>query len=274
MAGGARAGTAPVSALGATAVEAPAPRHGAARWLHGYLQMLRFEVASQRDWLPLMLVIELLLGAGMAVMYGFYVSPMPPRSAAFVVTGTPALALVPVGFVMLPGAVARRKLTGSYDYIRSLPVPRSATIAATASVFTVLVIPGAAVSLAVASWRYGVALHVSPLIVPAVLLTSLMASSVGAAIGHGVSDPMTTSLIGNLIIFAVLLYTPMAFPPQQFPVWLVHLHQALPFYNMAIVLRGALSHGLVTDIGRSYAILVAWTVAGLALAGWVTSRRR
>jgi ABC-2 type transport system permease protein len=250
------------------------PRHGAGRWLRSYLHMLRFEVASQRDWLPLMLVIELLLGAGMAVLYGFYVAEVTPRLAAYIVTGTPAVALVPVGFVMLPGAIARRKLAGSYDFIRSLPAPRSATIAATATVFTVLVIPGAAVSLAVAAWRYGVTLHVSPLIVPAVLLTSLMAASVGAAIGHGVRDPMATSLIGNLIIFVVLLYTPVAFPPAQFPAWLVHLQQALPFYNMAIVLRGSLIAGLVTDLARSYAILGAWTLAGLAFAGWMCSRRR
>ncbi|MHB1568415.1 MAG: ABC transporter permease [Solirubrobacteraceae bacterium] len=263
-----------MSALTSTALDAGAPRHGAIRWMRSYLSMMRFEAASQRDWLGLMLIIELLLGAGMAVMYGFYVASIPPRLAAFIVTGTPALALVPVGFVMLPGAIARRKLAGNYDYVRSLPAPRSATIAATASVFTLMVIPGAAVSLGVAAWRYGVTLHISPLIVPAVLLTSLMASSVGAAIGHGIRDPTATSLIGNLIIFAVLLYTPVAFPPQQFPAWLVHLHEGLPFYNMAIVLRAALSHGLVSDVGRGYAVLAGWTLVGLAFAGWVTSRRR
>jgi len=263
-----------MSALAPTGVRVPVPRRGVARWLSGYLQMLRFEAASQRDWLPLLLVVELLIGAGMAIMYGFYVSSVPPRLAAFIVTGTPALALFPVGFVMLPTAIARRKLAGSYDYVRSLPAPRSATIAATASLYTVLVIPGAAVSLAVASWRYGVALHISPMIVPAVLLTSLTAASAGAAIGHGVTDPMVTSLIGNLIIFVVLLYTPVAFPPQQYPAWLVHLHELLPFYNMAIVLRAALSVGLVADVGRSYAILAAWTIAGLAFAGWIASRRR
>ena len=85
---------------------------------------------------------------------------------------------------------------------------------------------------------------------------------------------MVTSLIGNLIIFVVLLYTPVAFPPRQFPAWLVHVHELLPFYNMAIVLRAALSVGLVADVGRSYAILAAWTVAGLAFAGWIASRRR
>ena len=132
------------------------------------------------------------VGVSYLVLTAWALGSAPPRLAAFIVTGTPALALFPV-FVMLPTAIARRKLAGSYDYVRSLPAPRSATIAATASLHTVLVIPGAAVSLAVASWRYGVALHISPMIVPAVLLTSLTAASAGAAIGHGVSDPMITA---------------------------------------------------------------------------------
>ena len=58
------------------------------------------------------------------------------------------------------------------------------------------------------------------------------------------------------------------------PGLLVHIQEVLPLYNMAIVLRGALSTGLVTDVARAYAILGSWTVVTLILAGWVTGRRR
>ncbi len=252
---------------------AAAPRHGPARWMKAYAHMLRFELASQRQWLGFMLIMQLLLSAGMAVLYGFYLPAIPPRLAEFIVTGTPALALIPVGFVSVPQVIANQRIAGNYDFVRALPAPRSATIAATATIFTTVAIPGVIVALLLACWRYGVTLHPSPLIVPAILITSLMATSVGAAIGHGVSNPMITSLIGNLLIFVVLLFTPVVFPPEQYPQWLVHLHQALPFYNMAAVLRHALSTGLVTSVARSYAILAGWTAAGLALAGWVVSRR-
>jgi len=250
------------------------PRSGPEHWLRGYRHMLAFEVASSRQLLGFMLAIQLLLGAGMAVLYGFYLPVIPPRLGAFIATGTPALALIPVGFVSLPSVIANRKLDHSYDYVRTLPVPRSASIAATATVFTLLVLPGAAVALALASWRYGVTLQISPMIVPAVLLTSLVATSAGAAIGHGVSDPMITALLGNLIIFLALLFTPVVFPPSQYPTWLVSVHGALPFYNMAIVLRAALSVGLVTNVARAYAVLGAWALAALAFAAWVVSRRR
>lgn len=252
---------------------ASSPRHGTARWATSYRHMVRFELASQRQWLPFMLIIQILLSAGMAVLYGFYLPIIPPRLGAFIVTGTPALALIPIGFVSVPNVIVNRRIAGNYDFVRSLPVPRSTGIAATATVFTLLAIPGLVLALVLASWRYGVTLHVSPLIVPAVFLTSLMAASVGAALGHGISQPMLTNLIGNLLIFVVLLFTPVVFPPAQYPTWLVHLHEVLPFYNMAIVLRDALSTGLVTHVARSYAILIGWTAGGLALAGWVVSRR-
>lgn len=84
---------------------------------------------------------------------------------------------------------------------------------------------------------------------------------------------MAASRIAENPQFAVLLFTPVVFPPEQYPAWLVHLHEVLPFYNMAVVLRDALSTGLVANVARSYAILFGWTAASLALAGWIVSRR-
>jgi ABC-2 type transport system permease protein len=249
------------------------PRHGAARWWTSYRHMLWFELASQRQWLPFMLIIQILLSAGMAVLYGFYLPAIPPQLAAYIVTGTPALALIPIGLMSLPNVIVNRRIAGNYDFVRSLPVPRSTEVAATATVFTLLAIPGMVIAVWLASWRYGVTLHVSPLIGPAVLLTSLMATSVGAALGHGIANPMLINLVGNLLAFAVLLFTPVVFPPAQYPAWLVHLHEVLPFYNMAVVLRDALSTGLVAHVGRSYAILAGWSAAGLGVTGWIISRR-
>jgi hypothetical protein len=50
--------------------------------------------------------------------------------------------------------------------------------------------------------------------------------------------------------------------------------RALPFYNMAGVIRAGLTSGLVTDLARAYLILLAWTVAGWAMTAWVVGRRK
>ena len=48
------------------------------------------------------------------------------------------------------------------------------------------------------------------------------------------------------------------------PGWLFAVDRALPFYNMAEVIRAGLITGLVTDLASAYLILCGWTVAGWA----------
>lgn len=250
------------------------PRTGARHWLVSYRRMLHYDFASGRQWLPFVFVIQLLLSVGMAVLYGFYLPTIPHRLAVFIVTGTPALALIPLGFLFVPSMIGDQKTAGTYEFIRSLPVPRMAAVASTTTVFTLLALPGLALALALAAWRYGVHLVVSPLIVPAVLLTAVMATCVGAALGHAIRNPMITNLIGNLIMFFVLLFSPIVFPPEQFPDWLVRLQEWLPFYNMAIVLRDALSQGLTSGVGRAYTVLGLWTIASLTLTARIVTHRQ
>ncbi len=89
-----------------------------AHWLHGYLAMLRFEVSNQRLFLPVFLIVQVMLGAGMAVMYGFFLGDdMPPQAMTYVATGIPALALVPLGFLAVPVVVGQLRQKGCYDFV-------------------------------------------------------------------------------------------------------------------------------------------------------------
>ena len=64
------------------------------------------------------------------------------------------------------------------------------------------------------------------------------------------------------------------YPASHLPGWLFAIHRVLPFYNMAVVIRAGLTTGLVTGLGQSFLVLLAWTVAGVALTAWVAGRRR
>jgi ABC-2 type transport system permease protein len=128
--------------------------------------------------------------------------------------------------------------------------------------------------LVVATVLYSVQLSVSLLLVPAVLLCALMAISVGFGMALAIPNPMVVGLITNALIFVVLLFTPIVYPPSNLPDWLFTLHKALPFYNMAEVIRAALTVGLVSDLTWSFLVLAAWTLAGWAMTGWVIGRRR
>ena len=242
-------------------------------WLRGYLLMLRFDFASQRAWLPFSAVMQVLMGAGMALIYGFYVPNLPKHSILYIVTGAPTLALIPIGLVMVPMLISQQKTAGTFEFIWSLPVPRMVSAASSLTVFTLIALPGCCVTLLLAAWRYGVTLTVSPMVVLALLLTSVMAASVGTGLAHGIQSPIITNLITNALVILVLLFSPIAFPRSQFPTWLANVHEVLPFYHMGVVIRAGLSSGLATDVGLSYLVLIAWMCAGWAVTATIIGRR-
>ncbi|MFH1329128.1 MAG: ABC transporter permease [Actinomycetota bacterium] len=257
-----------------TAHSPPALRHGAVYWLAGYRGMLRFDLASAREWLAPFILVQVLMGAGMAIIYGFYLGDMPVPVATFVATGAPTLAVIPLGMALAPSLIAGRRIEGTYDFMWSLPVPRLTAALSSYTLFTVLAAPGFAAALGIAAWRYHLDLHLTAWVVPAVVLSSLMAASVGFAVGHAVANPALINVVTNLVIFVVLMFSPIAFPIENFPGWLAAAHRVLPFWHMANVIRASLTQGLVTTVGVSYLVLGAWTAGAWLLAAWAVGRRR
>ncbi len=97
----------------------------------------------------------------------------------------------------------------------------------------------------------------------------------GYTLGHAIPDPRVTNLLTNLIIFLVLLFSPIVVPIALFPDWWATVHRVLPFWHMAVVVRAGLTEGLITgSVGVSYAVVGAWTAAAWLLAAWVVGRRR
>jgi len=207
-------------------------------------------------------------------MYGFYFGEVGQDQWAFLVTGIPTLALIPIGFVMVPNAIMEHKLKDTYDYVWSLPVPRSASVVATSTIFTLLALPGTVIALVIATLSYDVDLKVSWLALSGILLTSVTATSVGYAIGHAVQEPRVISLITNVVMFAVLLFSPIVVAIDQFPDWWAAVHKILPFWHMSVVIRAGLTDGLLTSpVTVSYGALVAWAMTSWLVAAWVEGRR-
>lgn len=252
----------------------PVIRSGFSYWVESYTTMVRFELINLRTFLAIALLIQVLTGAGMAYLYGFYMGDLPAAARLFIVTGIPALALVPIGLVMVPGSIMLHKIRDTYDFIWSLPVPRMTSAAATFTVFTALALPGTLIALLVADAYYDVTLQWSWLFIPAVLLTSLMATSVGFAVAHAIPEPRYTNLLTNLVMFMAILFAPIVVPIAQFPEWWASVHRVLPFYHMAQVIRDSLSNGLVESAFSSWMVLGAWTIGAWLLVGWVVGRRK
>jgi ABC-2 type transport system permease protein len=257
----------------ASPLAASLPRGGAAHWVRSYRTLIRWHLAGLRMWLALLATIQVLAGAGFILGIGLFFRHIPATAALFVCTGVPVINLVMVGLVLGPQLVAEQKLKGSYEFIRSLPVPKTAAAAAWYTVCLLAGLPAVAVSLLLAEARYGIAFTVTPDIVPAVALTAFTGTMLGYALGHAIPNPMTTRLITQVLIFAIFGYVPILYPAAQLPGWLVAVNYWLPFGHMAVIVRAGLTTGLVTGVAAAYAIVAAWGALGVALSAWALGRR-
>jgi ABC-2 type transport system permease protein len=242
-------------------------------WVRSYYLMVVWELQSLRIVLPLALVAQIIFGAGLVIGFGYLVGDIPVTEALFLATGITVISMITLGLVLVPQVIAASKQAGVYDYMWSLPVPRTASIAASLTVNSFISVPGMALALLVAWLRYDLTFSVSVLIVPAALLTLITAASVGFAMGHAIPNPMTTSLITNVLVFVILLYSPINFPADRLPGWLATAHQGLPMMHAANVVRAGLTEGLATGVGTSFAVLGVWAAAAWILTAWVVGRR-
>jgi ABC-2 type transport system permease protein len=242
--------------------------------LRSYLLMMRWELSSLRMVLPILFVVQVLMGAGVVMGFALLFDRVPLMQARYLATGGTVVALLIIGLVAAPQMVANQKMSGTYDYLWSLPVPRLTQVLASLTVYAAVALPGMVLSLVVAELRFHLDLTVSPLVVPAALLTVLMATSVGYGLAHAIPQPMVTGLITQVLAFGILLYSPINFPPERLPGWYAAIHHYLPFQHAAVVMRDALTDGLGTNVRFSYAVLSAWTLLGWLVTWRVLGRRR
>jgi ABC-2 type transport system permease protein len=131
--------------------------------------MLKWQALSSRAILPLNLVVQLMIAAGFIIGIGFFYPEMTSETAQYLTTGAPTIILLMVGLVMLPQIVAMQRSAGSFDYIWSLPVPRLVYVAADATIWVLVSLPGVIVSLVLGASYFDFSLRISWLVVPAEL---------------------------------------------------------------------------------------------------------
>jgi ABC-2 type transport system permease protein len=246
----------------------------AQRWLHRYWRMLAWDFADFRMFVPVLGAVLVLQGAGFVYGIGLLFANMPQAAAVYLCTGVPVLNLITVGLIFEPQVVADQRIRGSYEFLQALPVPRSAAALAWYTVALLTALPAVTLSLLAGLARYHLSLAITPMIVPAVLLTCLTGVFMGLAIAHGVAAPMVANLVSVTLIFVMFGFSPIVFPASQLPGWLASVNQWLPFGSMAAIMRSALVAGYAAGVPRGYAVVAAWAAGSALVVAWAQGRRR
>jgi ABC-2 type transport system permease protein len=236
--------------------------------------MVAWDLADLRLHLPVLSCVLTLQGAGMVYGMGLLFGHMPQSAAMFVTTGAPVMNLITAGLIFEPQLVAQHRIQGSYEFLQALPVPRSATALAWYTVALMTALPAVVFTLLTGLARYHLQLAVTPMVIPAVLLTCLTGVLMGLAVAHGVSQPMAANLISVTSIFVMTGFSPVNFPAGQLPGWLASVNQWLPFGSMATITRSALAPGFASGAPRAYAVVAAWAAGSALVVAWAQGKRR
>jgi ABC-2 type transport system permease protein len=242
------------------------------RWLRSYLLLLRWSMLRLRFMLPLMLIIQTMLAVGIVIGFSFLLPEVDKNTALYLSTGAPTLGLITVGMVLAPQMIAQAKTEGTFDYNRTLPVPRSAILAADVSIWLATSLPGLALALLTAVLRFDLDLDVSPAVVPAILLVALTATAIGYAIAYAAPAALA-SMVAQLIVFIALMFSPVNFPSERLPGWLQAVHEVLPFQYMADAVRSTLTVPADGISATPFLVLTVWCVLGLAVTLRIMTRR-
>jgi ABC-2 type transport system permease protein len=239
---------------------------------HSFWLLLRWQFLRNRSLLALLVAVQIALGVGVIYGFAFLVPDVTPTVALFFATGAPTLSLILIGLTVVPQETALARSNGRFAYVAALPVPRLAPMLAEVCFWLLVQLPGSIATLALATLRFHVDLHVSLGIAPAVLLVSLTAASVGYAIAV-LLPPTATSQVSSFMGIVLLLFSPINFPLSRLPEVLQDVHRALPVTYMADLVRGGLTGQYESNRALGFTVVAAYCALGLALSARAARRR-
>ncbi|GAA1570384.1 ABC transporter permease [Leucobacter aridicollis] len=240
--------------------------------LRGTLLLLQWQVRRQAQFLPLMAVVQTALAVSTVLGYGLLIGNVDGEAALFLATGAPTITLIVIGLVMTPQAMVQARTEGSADWLRTLPLPRGAFLAADLTVWTLLALPGLILGTIVGALRYDITYHLAPWVLPVAILISLTAASIGYAFA-ALLPPMITQLVSQMLVFLLLLFSPVSFPAANLPGWLRTAHEILPIEPMANLMRAGLAGQAFDASARDLITVLAWCAAAVTAAVLALRRR-
>lgn len=241
-------------------------------WFRSYYFLLKWNLLRSRGDLPVYLLVQTMLSLGVVLGFSFLIPDASPEAALYLCTGSMTVSLITVGMVLAPQTVSYRKEAGVLDYQRSMPVPRMALMAADATVWVAIAVPGLILATIVAMARFDLSVNTSPLVVPAILLVIIGTVAVGYSIAYLVK-PVMVNLVTNSIVIVALMFAPINFPADRLPDWLATFHEWLPFQYMAQAIRETIDVPAAGISQLPFMVLSAWCIVGLGIASRTLTRR-
>lgn len=238
-----------------------------------FAQLLRTKFLMNREMLAMMVIIQASMAAGMVLGFGYFVPHIGRTQAMFITAGAATQVVITLGLVMLPQVMSQERAEGLIEYFLTLPVSREAYLLAEIAFIAIVTLPGVAFAVVLGAWHYHLDLPSDPRVVAVTLLTLFSLTGVGVAMVVLVPHPQLVNVATQLIIFWVLLFSPVMMPREQLPAALRSISSVMPTTYAADAMRATLTDLPGTHFGRAMLVLLGYCVVSL-VASAVAIRRR
>lgn len=239
---------------------------------NNFFTLLQWQLLRMKPILPLYFIVQMLLAVGIVIGFSYLIPDIDEITALYLTTGAPTVILLAVGLVFLPQGVAEMKIDGTFNYMLSLPLPRLYYVLVEALIWLILTIPGIMIALIIASIKFDLQLVYSFKSIFTFSIIGLTAIGIGYTIALWLK-PVVAELISQVLIFAILLFSPVNFPSERLPEWLSKTHDFLPLQYMAEIIRAALAPDHFTSSMTNIIIVFVWCGVCFALCYIAITRR-
>lgn len=242
-------------------------------WLRQVWVVARWRFGRASTQLGMIVVVQIALAVSTVLGYGLLIGEPPAEARLYLATGAATIMLMAVGLILAPQMIIESRQEGSLDWLRALPLSRVAILVADAALWTALALPGVILGLATGLTRFSV----KPSLQWWTVLVFLAVAVISTGVGQGLAlvlPPTVGQAVAQLLVFIVLLFSPVSFPAERLPNWLATAHSVLPFESMANLMRAAVLSETFSATLRDWLVVSAWLVAAVAAATTALSRRR
>jgi ABC-2 type transport system permease protein len=235
--------------------------------------LVRMNFLMQRSFLVIMIIVMLMFPLGFVLGMGYLIPNISEDTATYITIGSATQAIITIAAIGLPQMLAEARNEGRVDYFLAMPISREAYLLAFLIQAMVLAFPGVIFALGLGWWHYDLSFSINPTIIGVAILAMLATSGAGMVLAILIPHMQLVNAITQLLIFYFIFFSPVLLPLEQLPDVLQWTSWLLPPGYAADAMRATLTDLPDTNLMRSLAMLIAFSVLSIAVSSMAVRRR-
>jgi len=183
----------------------------------------------------------------------------------YAITGTVVFAIADEALSAMAVRVGTMRREGLLAYYAALPIHKTSFVVALVLSRMMITLPRTLVAIIAGPLLFGIAVQFNPLIVVVLILSSLMLATLGVALGLMLESPELLRTLTYVMLFVVVMASPVFMPLSLLPVPLQYTSYLLPFSYIADALRDIAFGMTGFGFGIDMLVLGAMTAVSFAL---------